>query len=124
MLTIQFSCHIHEVSCYKTMPRYDLLGYVEDLPELVVGRQGHGSQVTTVCTKSSAHRCFQVLLVAGGYNKDQEIFSSTELFAAGSSTWTITNPLPWGLYYMRGLTLGNVVYLTGELLLQPNSTTT
>ena len=38
--------------------------------------------------------------------------SSTELLVGGAPAWIVSTPLPRQLYGMRGLTLGNTLYLT------------
>ena len=55
----------------------------------------------------------QVLLVAGGYGKGGGL-SSTELLPTNTSAWVKANPLPRKLYYVRGITMDDVLYMTGE----------
>ena len=52
------------------------------------------------------------LYVMGGY--DGSYLSSTEVLPMNAPVWTVSTPLPRELYGMRGITLGNTVFLTGE----------
>jgi len=87
--------------------RYDQLGYVEDLPSLLVGRWHHGCGSYLRETDGT-----QVFLVAGGYY-NYDYMSSTEVLIGNSPTWALTTPLPRILVAMRAVTVQGVLYLTG-----------
>lgn len=93
----------------QTVSRYDINGFVEDLPSLVERRAYHS------CGSYLRGDGTQVLLVAGGDSGawiDSKL-SSTEVLTADSSAWTVTNPLPSALTGLKGLNLGGRIYMTG-----------
>ena len=55
----------------------------------------------------------QVFLVAGGRDDSDNTLSSTELMLEDSDVWSITSPLPRAVYGVRGVTLGNTLYMSG-----------
>jgi len=92
----------------QTVSRYDLLGWLEDLPQLKEGRHYHG------CGSYFRGDGTQVLLVAGGWDDDSTtIRSSTEVLIGDSSAWTMANPLPRAVFSVASVTLDNTVYFTG-----------
>jgi len=97
---------------YKTrdkVTRYDMQGFVEELPSLLVGRYKHG------CGAYLREDGSQVLLVTGGNNfgfiNDHE--ASTEILTEGSQSWTLANPLPRGLIGISGANLDGRLFMTG-----------
>jgi len=95
---------------YNTMhnvSRYDLLGWVEDLPPLLNGRTDHG------CGAYMKEDGSQVFLVAGGYGNGFNDHKSVEVLTADSPTWTHTTHLPSAVYGLRGVTVANILYMTG-----------
>ena len=56
---------------------------------------------------------FQVLLVAGG-NVGAEKLSSTEILVTLAGEWRTVGRLPSAVDGLRGATLDNTVYMTGE----------
>ena len=54
----------------------------------------------------------QVLLVAGGYGDKR--LSSTEILVTLAGGWRTVGQLPTAVYGLRGATLDNTVYMTGE----------
>jgi len=90
----------------KAVTRYDTAGFLEYLPSLRDGRYYHG------CGAYRREDDSQVLLVAGGYGKGGGL-SSTELLPTNTSAWVKANPLPRKLYYVRGITMDGVLYMTG-----------
>ena len=54
----------------------------------------------------------QVYVVMGGW--DDDILSSTEMLSEGEDTWRERAPLPRPLTDLRSVSLGNVIYLTGD----------
>ena len=116
--------------------RYNLEGWVEDLPDLTVGRRMHGCAAFTmegehVC-KGIEHKQFhhlhQVYLVAGGCSlidvgiscHGSGYLSSTEIYRGGQ--WVTTGPLPVAVAGVRGVTLDNTVLMTGQLTLYSENT--
>ena len=57
-----------------------------------------------------------MLLVTGGWNQDNENLDSTEIYQEGQRQWREVGPLPAGIMRIRGATLDNTVFMTGELL--------
>ena len=65
-----------------------------------------------VCLNFVLH--FKVLLVAGGYGRSSNVLSSTEVLTPGSSTWSLSTPLPRQVYGLRCATTGGLLYATGR----------
>ena len=55
----------------------------------------------------------QVLLVAGGFDNGR-ILSSTEILVTLAGEWRTVGRLPTAVSGLRGATLDNTVYMTGE----------
>eukprot|EP00091_Calanus_sinicus_P017868 TRINITY_DN3888_c0_g1_i2.p1 TRINITY_DN3888_c0_g1~~TRINITY_DN3888_c0_g1_i2.p1 ORF type:complete len:316 (-),score=66.45 TRINITY_DN3888_c0_g1_i2:89-1036(-) len=93
----------------QQVSRYDINGFVEDLPDLIVRRAYHS------CGSYLRADGSQVLLVAGGSMMDwmNTYLDSTEVLTEGSSAWTLSSPLPRALSGLKGLNLGGRVYMTG-----------
>ena len=51
--------------------------------------------------------------MAGGWDGDNRL-SSTEVLASTSSAWVLANNLPRKMSSVSSITLGNIIYLTGE----------
>ena len=58
----------------------------------------------------------QVYVVMGGYDGDSRL-SSTEMLSEGEDTWRERAPLPRPLIYQSSVSLGNVIYLTGQMII-------
>jgi len=88
--------------------RYNMEGFVETLPNLLLGRSYHG------CT-SFVQNGKKVLLVAGGYGMPDPnsvgSFDDTEIFQDGR--WRTVGKLPARLSDIGCGTLNNKVFLTG-----------
>ena len=105
----------------KTVSRYSITGWVEDLPELNVGRSSHGCSSyykdgaqASLCNSviMFVYLFIKILLVAGGYDGSSRL-SSTEIFDSGS--WRLVGELSHPAKGVRGARLGNTVFMTGEL---------
>ena len=61
----------------------------------------------------------QVYVVMGGCGGQfcADILSSTEMLSEGEDTWRERAPLPRPLYGLRSVSLGNVIYLTGQMII-------
>ena len=59
---------------------------------------------------------YQVYLVTGGWDGSNR-FSSTETYSPGDTRWRQSTPLPHWMWGHRAVTLGNIVYITGEIIL-------
>ena len=57
----------------------------------------------------------QVYVVMGGWDGDSPL-SSTEMLSEGEDTWRERAPLPRPLSGLRSVSLGNVIYLTGQMI--------
>ena len=100
---------------------------MEDLPSLNTARYYHGCGLYTTDTHkvniSTEERMLvlqyclsQVYVVMGGYDGD-DYLSSTEMLSEGEDTWRERAPLPRPLYGLRSVSLGNVIYLTGQMII-------
>ena len=90
----------------NTVSVYSTQGWIEDLPDLLTGRQSHGCGqfvnsdnemvsifLNTYCLYLiHCHYC-QVYLVTGGKGSRDNIVS-TEILVAGSDSWTQVGDLP------------------------------
>ena len=90
----------------QVVARYDMLGMVEELPHLIIGRHSHG------CGGYTREDGGQVLLVGGGFT-GSTVLSSTEVLDVGDPAWVYTTSLPRQLMGVKGVTLGNTIYFTG-----------
>ena len=52
--------------------------------------------------------------MAGGGDDDYNSISSTEVLASTSSAWVLANSLPRSMYGLRGVTIANSFFITGE----------
>ena len=61
----------------------------------------------------------QVYVVMGGCSGrfSADILSSTEMLSEGEDTWRERAPLPRPLSFLRSVSLGNVIYLTGKMII-------
>lgn len=91
----------------KVVARYNLQGHVENLPEMNLGRRGHG------CGSYQSGGTM-VLLVVGGFDGSKD-FSSTETMTIGATGWTTIKPLPRALHgtTVAIVTIDNKIFLTG-----------
>ena len=55
-------------------------------------------------------------MVTGGKDTDGNRLSSTETYSPGDTRWRQSTPLPQRLFSPRAATLGNTVYITGEII--------
>jgi len=104
---------LHSLS---SVSRYDLTGWLEDLPNLGQERRRHG------CGSYTRGDGTKAFLVAGGYDQCtnwegdcSSPLSSTEVFTTNSQVWTLTTPLPWSLPGVRGVPVGGTLYMTGGM---------
>jgi len=89
----------------NSVVRYNIQGYVEDLPSLNEGRWHH------VCAPLYTSDGL-VIIVAGGWD-GKNTHSSTEKLLVGSSAWETIKPLPRYLGTAKAINLGNTIYLLG-----------
>merc|ERR1719341_358738 len=90
--------------------RYDLNGFVEALPSMLVARQHHG------CGSYLRPDGTQVYMVAGGNARngfDYSLTASTEMLTSGADTWVLATPLPTARSGLKGVSVDNRVYMTG-----------
>ena len=57
----------------------------------------------------------QVYLVTGGFNDDRDAISSTEIFKLGDESWTQVGNLPLPAVGIRGASINNKIFMTGDL---------
>jgi len=97
----------------KLVSRYNLHGFVEDLPQLTEGRFDHG------CGSYRRADGTQVMLVAGGIDHRGLHVASTEILVGNSGSWKTVTQLPdlphnrEGYGGIKGATLGNTLYMSG-----------
>ena len=87
------------------MTRYDMRGWVEDMPELSVARQDHG------CAGYTGDHGELVLLVTGGYNG--YYLTHTEILSGGQ--WSQVGSLSRPVYGLSGARLGDRTLMTGGM---------
>ena len=101
---------------------------MEDLPSLNKPRLDHGCGLYTTDTHkvniSTEERMLvlqyclsQVYVVMGGWDEERNPLSSTEMLSEGEDTWRERAPLPRPLSDLRSVSLGNVIYLTGQMII-------
>ena len=90
------------------MSIYNTEGWVEYLPQLKEGRRQHG------CASYVDEQQSQVLLVTGGLDVSLEEIDTTEILSSSSQEWIHVGRLPAAVQGIRALTIGNVVYASGE----------
>jgi len=93
----------------RKVVRYNIQGYVEDLPEMNQGRWGHG------CGAYQASNS-RVLIVAGGDSGNSvksRLHKSTEKLVIGESSWTTVSNLPSRLSWVSSVSLDNTVFIIG-----------
>ena len=56
----------------------------------------------------------QVYLVAGGMGQGSKYLASTEIYYASLGKWKSAEPLPVPLVGVAGITISNIVYMTGK----------
>jgi len=102
--------HGHPYYLSNKVTRYDKLGFLENLPSLLIGRTMHGCGAYLREEDGT-----QVLLVAGGAATTHDIIDSTEILISGQSVWSLTNPLPKKLTGIRTAvtSVEGKLYLTG-----------
>ena len=105
----------------RTVSRYSITGWVEDLAELNVGRYDHGCSSyykdgaqASLCNSviMFVYLFIKILLVAGGWDGYNYV-ASTEIFDSGS--WRKVGELSHPALGVRGARLGNTVFMMGEL---------
>jgi len=93
---------------YKnTVSRYNLSGWLGDLPDLNEGRSSHG------CGFFYNEDMNRVFLVAGGIWSYNNYVSSTEVLIEGGLAWNFQQSLPTERWSLRGISLPDTVIMTG-----------
>jgi len=90
----------------SVVSKYNLHGYVEDLPSLSQGRFYHGCG----SYKDGGNR---ILVVSGGCLRSGAFISSTEVHILGSLVWTAGEPLPRAMSDMASVSLDHEVMFFG-----------
>jgi len=97
----------------KVVTRYNKHGFVEDMPQLTVGRFDHA------CAAYQRDDGTQVMLVAGGLLHTGLHTGTTEVLVGNSRAWETVGPLPdltegrEGYAGVKIAKLGNTLYLSG-----------
>merc|ERR1712142_613679 len=92
----------------ETVSRYDDLGFLEDLPSLIIGRKSHACGAYLMANGT------QALLVAGGYDKYTYAISKTEIMTTMGPAWElVVNNLPSVLFGLRSVNIGWDLYIIG-----------
>jgi len=92
----------------STVTRYDISGFLEDLPSLNEGRDNHG------CAAFSREDSTLALVVSGGSGESGKL-SSTEILTTSSSAWVLTDNLPRKMSGVRIASIAGFIYLTGGI---------
>jgi len=82
-------------------------GFVEQLPELLIGRSSHACGFFINDDKN------KVLLVAGGYKARTGYLASSETLIIGSASWQTAGSLPNAVRGIRGVSISNRIISTG-----------
>ena len=91
--------------------KYNLDGWMEDLPALNDGRQNHA------CAWYRDDAGTLVYLVTGGWRwEDPQPLSSTEILSSGSPQWSFTSPLPYSISGLSAVTVDNIPFLFGNII--------
>merc|ERR1719206_1314750 len=94
---------------YKTkVTRYNMQGFVEDLPDLNQEKYGHG------CGCFTNQENIKVYLVAGGYGNKARL-RTTELLYPSASAWVFGQELPNPVAFVTTVSLDTSVILIGGL---------
>ena len=56
----------------------------------------------------------QVYLVAGGKGLGSSLLASTEIYSDSLGEWSSVEPLPVPVVGVAGVTISNIVYMTGK----------
>ena len=99
----------------NTVSVYSTSGWMEDLPDLLQGRYGHGcGHYVNDDNKMVIFliQC-QVYLVTGGYGSSNLV--STEVLVSGSGSWRQVGDLPTvPINGLRGVSINNNIIMTGN----------
>ena len=115
----------------KTVTQYYEDGSFNELPQLITGRYYHGcssyvdgnGNIVSIISLSRSRQSWscnttfvQVLLVTAGYDYDDgdKHLSSTEIQLTRTSEWKEVEPYPLSVDGLRGATIDNVVFMTGQ----------
>merc|ERR1711892_140161 len=99
----------------KRVSRYNIHGFVEDMPQLTVGRMDLG------CGSYQRDDGTQVMLVAGGMLSTGIHTATTEILVGNSKTWKTVGPLPdlphnrEGYGGIKSAKLSNTLYVSGGI---------
>jgi len=107
--TIQFTDFVvvtGGVENQKYVYAYGPSSYLYSLPYLLNGRYAHG------CGQFVNNDENIVYIVTGGYDT-YDILSSTEILIKGQSSWALAGSLPSSRAGLKGISLGNNVFMTG-----------
>jgi len=92
----------------KTVSRYNLEGFIENMPTLITGRYDHG------CGLFINQDNTKIYVVAGGYTGSTPYLRSTELLSVAASAWEAGQDLPdRGLAYVASVSLSRAVVIMG-----------
>jgi len=91
--------------------KYDVMGWIEDLPNLNHARRNHG------CGYYWSNNNF-VYLVAGGLDTHGYVLSSAETLSKSDSwtrglSWSFIENLPSARYHVSSITVNNEIFMTG-----------
>ena len=123
-MKITYHCHHRHQKIYKSIQhilmsitakscRYDVNGFVEELPQLPEERYGHACAALPITkVRQKQNQPFvQAFVVAGGYTSD--FTSSVVTLLHGATTWTPLASLPWRLRYARASIVGGRIRING-----------
>ena len=105
---------------------YNMNGWSRELPELNTGRYLHGcgkymntdDKMVNCITGNNQYQYshIQVYLVTGG-RTGSNFLSSTETLEEGAGSWTPAGVLPVALFGLRGVSLNNNIFMTGNFII-------
>ena len=104
---------------------YTIDGWSRELPQLRHGRYQHGcgqyvntdDKMVNYTTGNNKYQYLhiQVYLVTGGHNDNY--LSSTETLVEGAGSWTFAGELPVAMSGLKGVSLNNNIFMTGNIIL-------
>ena len=123
-MKITYHCHHRHQKIYKSIQhilmsitakscRYDVNGFVEELPQLPEDRYGHACAALPITkVRQKQNQPFvQAFIVAGGKTSGYTLSVVTLL--PGATAWTPLASLPRGLYLARASIVGGMIRING-----------
>jgi len=92
---------------FSKVSKYDMNGWVENLPNLIYGRVNHG------CGHYYTDANELVYLVSGGTGEEGSKIAFTEILAESAKSWSLVGRLPYARKGLSGISINNQIFMTG-----------